>query len=130
MSGLHRPGRAVLLPRRAEQDELRIAAVDVHGDGPAPARPDDDLGLVLVELGLGDADGLGEVVVGQRRVDDLVAVVLQVGRLHAARDRVPAVEEEDLHDAGGSLGLRQFGQYHGAGVKTGLGLRLRHLAQR
>lgn len=24
----------------------------------------------------------------------------------------------------------QFGQYHGAGVLTGLGLRLRHLAQR
>jgi hypothetical protein len=34
---------------------------------------------VLVELGLGDPDGLGEVVVGQLRVDDLVAVLGQVG---------------------------------------------------
>ena len=75
-------------------------------------------------------DRLGEVLVGQLRVDDLVAVVLQVRRLHAAGDRLPAVEEENLHDVGGSLGLRQFGQYHGAGVKTGLGLRFRHLAQR
>ena len=33
----------------------------------------------------------------QGRVDDLVAVLLQVGRLDAAGDRVPAVEEEDLH---------------------------------
>jgi hypothetical protein len=32
------------------------------------------LGLVLVELGLGDPDGFVEVVVGQLRVDDLVAV--------------------------------------------------------
>ena len=37
----------------------------------APPRleSDDDLGLVLVELGLGDADGFGEVVVGKRRVE-------------------------------------------------------------
>ena len=54
-------------------------------------------GLVLVELGLGDPDGLVEVVVGQLRVDDLVAV-LQEGRLDAARDRLPAVKEEDFHE--------------------------------
>ena len=41
---------------------------------PPLARSDDDLGPVLVELGLGDADGLAEVLVGQLRVDDLVAV--------------------------------------------------------
>jgi hypothetical protein len=29
-----------------------------------------------------------------------------------------------------AVDLRQFGQYHGAGVLTGFGLRLRHLAQR
>ena len=43
----------------------------------------------------GDPYGLLHVIVGQRRVDDLVAVVLQVRRLYAARDGVPAVEEED-----------------------------------
>ena len=66
---------------------------------PAPARPDDDLRLMFVELGLGDADGLLHVLIGQRRVDDLVAVVFQVGRLHAAWDRVPAVQEKDFHGA-------------------------------
>jgi hypothetical protein len=29
-----------------------------------------------------------------------------------------------------SISFRQFGQYHGAGVRTRLGLRLRHLAHR
>ena len=74
-AGLDRPGRPVLLPRRAEQDEPGLAAVDVHGDGTAPRRADDHLRLVLVELGLGDPDGLVEVLVGQLRVDDLVAVL-------------------------------------------------------
>ena len=41
---------------------------------PPRRRADDHLRLVLVELGLGDPDGLGEVLVGQLRVDDLVAV--------------------------------------------------------
>jgi hypothetical protein len=86
--------------------------------------------LVLIERGLGDPDGFGEVFVRQRRIDDLVAVVLQVGRLHAAWDGVPAVQKEDLHGTNVSFSLRQFGQYQGAGVLTGLGLRLRHLAQR
>lgn len=62
------------------------AAVDVHCHGPASARPHDDLRLMHVELFLGDADGLGEVVIGQLRVQNCVAVILEVGRLHAARD--------------------------------------------
>jgi hypothetical protein len=40
-----------------------ITAVNVHGNGPTPARSDNDLGLVLIELGLGDADGFLHVVV-------------------------------------------------------------------
>ena len=36
-----------------------------------------------VELGLGDPDRLGEVFVGQLRVDDLVAVLGQIGRFDA-----------------------------------------------
>lgn len=35
-----------------------------------------------------------------------------------------------ISGAEASLSLRQFGQYQGAGVLTGFGLRLRHLAQR
>ena len=55
---------------------------------------------------------------------------VEVGRFDAARDRVPAVKEENLHGAKAFLSFKQFGQYHGAGVFTGFGLRLRHLAQR
>src|SRR6516165_8870506 len=47
--------------------------------------------LVLIELGLGDPDRLVEVLIGQLRVDDLVAVLHQVGRFDAAWDRLPAV---------------------------------------
>ena len=63
MPGFTVLARPVLLPRRAEQDEPGFAAVDVHRHGPAPRGADDHLGPVLVELGLGDADGLGEVLV-------------------------------------------------------------------
>ena len=73
-------------------------SVDVHGYGP-PAGTDNDIGPVLVELGLGDADGSIEIVVGQGRVQDFVAVVLEIGRFHAAWCRLPAVEEEDGHGA-------------------------------
>ena len=52
---------------------------------------------MLVELLLGDLYGQGEVFIRQFRVDDLVAVLDQKGRLDAARDRLPAVEEEDFH---------------------------------
>ena len=98
------PGLTVLavphrLPRRAEQDQRRRTRIDVHRHGTAPAGSDDDIGLVPVELGLGDADGSIEIVVGQGRVQDFVAVVLEIGRLDAARCRLPAVEEEDFHGA-------------------------------
>jgi len=63
----------------------------------APIQPDDDLRLMFVELGQGDPVCLLHVFVGQRRVDDFVAVVLQERRLDAARDRVPAVEEKNGH---------------------------------
>ena len=36
-----------------------------------------------------------EVIVIECRVDDIMAVILQVGRLDAARDRTPAVEENN-----------------------------------
>ncbi len=52
---------------------------------------------MLVELGLGDAHRLLEVLVGQLRVEDLVAVLRQERRLDPAWDRLPAVEEEGFH---------------------------------
>ena len=39
-----------------------------------------------------------EVFIGQRRIDDLVAVLDQEGRLDAAWDGLPAVKEEDFHE--------------------------------
>src|SRR5262249_46650327 len=38
-----------------------------------------------------------EVFVGEGRVENFVAMLVQVGRLDATRDRLPAVEEEDFH---------------------------------
>lgn len=38
-----------------------------------------------------------EIVVIERRVEDIVTVVLQVGQFDTASDRFPAVEEEDSH---------------------------------
>ena len=97
----------VAVPHRFQaghsRTKRRRTRIDVHGHGTAPAGTDNDIGLVLVELGLGDADGRIEIVVGQGRVQDLVAVVLEVGRLHAARCRLPAVEEEDSHGRPTSL---------------------------
>jgi hypothetical protein len=87
-----------LLPRRTEEDEFRLAAVDVHGDGSAPRRADDYSRLVLVELGLSDPDRLVEILVGQFRIDDLMAVLDQESRFDAARDRVPSMQEENLHE--------------------------------
>ena len=98
------PGFTVVaVPHRFQAGQSRtsgvVAAVDVHRHGTAPAGADNDIGMMLVELGLGDADGGIEIVVGQGRVQDFVAVVLEVGRLDAARCRLPAVEEEDFHGA-------------------------------
>jgi hypothetical protein len=49
--GLDRVGGPVPLPRRAEQDESRLAAVDAHGDGTAPAGADEDIWAVPVFVG-------------------------------------------------------------------------------
>jgi len=86
-----------LLPGWAEQDEPGVPGVDAQGNGPAPRRADNHRRLVLVELGLGDPDGIGEIFVRQLGIDDLVAVLGQLRRLHAAWDRLPAVQEEDSH---------------------------------
>ena len=74
-----------------------------------------------------------EVVVVQGGLVNIVVVSLQAGRFHAPDDRVPAVEVEDFHGYEASfsaIAARHRGQYHGAGVFTGLGLRFRHFAQR
>ena len=70
-AGLHRRRRSPSLPRRAEQHQRRCPRVDVHRHGTAPAGADDDIGLMPVEFGLGDADGGIEIVVGQGRIQDL-----------------------------------------------------------
>lgn len=48
---------------------------------------------MLVELGLGDADGFLKVVIGQLWIEDSVAVGFQEGRFDAAWDGEKAVEE-------------------------------------
>ena len=66
-------------------------------DPHASVRANDDIGLMPVKLGLGDTDGGIEIVVGQGRIENLVAVIFKIGRLYAARSRLPAVKEEDEH---------------------------------
>ena len=58
--------------------------------------PDNFIPCVFLFL-MCDANGGIEIVVGEGRVQDFVAVVTQVGRLQAAWGRLPAVEEEDSH---------------------------------
>ena len=94
---LHLLDRPELLPRRTKQNQFCRATPNVHGDSTASARSHDHIGMVLVELLLGDADGQSEILVGQLRIDDLVAVLRQEGRFDAAWDRLPAVKEEDFH---------------------------------
>jgi hypothetical protein len=51
---------------------------------------------MLIDLGLGNSDGLVEIIVRKSGVDDLVASVFQLVRLHAANDAVPAVQKKDF----------------------------------
>ena len=68
-----------------------------HRSATAPRRADHHIRLPLIQLGLRDADGGVEVVVGEMGIEDGVAVVPEIGRLQAARSRLEAVEEEDGH---------------------------------
>ena len=95
--------RSPILPCRTEQQELGIATFDVHGNGAAAARSDDNCGLVLVELGLGGRNSSAKIIVIQYRIDDFMSVVLEVARLDATGNRMPAVEEKDFHSVSLSL---------------------------
>jgi len=77
--------------------EPRITDVDVHGNCTATGTSNHNLRLMLIEFSLGGRYSSGEIIVIECRIDDLVAVIFQVGRFDATRDRVPAVKEEDFH---------------------------------
>lgn len=59
--------------------------LDVHRHGTATAGADKDNGPVTIGFGLGGADSLVPVVIGEGRVDDLVAVLGDQGWLHPTR---------------------------------------------
>lgn len=52
---------------------------------------------MLIELCLGDSCSLGEAIVGQLGNYDFVTMLGEVGRFDAARDRMAAVQEEEIH---------------------------------
>jgi hypothetical protein len=54
--------------------------------------------MLVDRLILGDLDRFVEILVTQLRIDDLMAVLRQIGRLDVARDRLPAVQEENYHE--------------------------------
>ena len=93
-AGFDLRGRSPILPRRAKQHELGIAAVDVHGDRATTGTSHNDIGLMPVECGLGNVDRRFEIVIGQSRIDDLMAVLNQKARFQASRFGHPAVEKE------------------------------------
>ena len=70
-----------------EQDERRVARLDVNGDRTASGRVDDHIRLVLIVLNLSNADGGVQIVVGQCRVEDFVAVIGKEGGVFSTRDR-------------------------------------------
>jgi hypothetical protein len=53
--------------------------------------------MMLIKLSLGNNNSSVKVVVGQGRIQNLVALVIDVGRFNAALCRLPAVEEENEH---------------------------------
>ncbi len=65
---LHLRRRTPSFPGGAQEDKRSVAHLDVHGHGSTPAGTDHNIGLVLVELGLGDADGETEIVIGENGV--------------------------------------------------------------
>ena len=58
---------------------------------------------MIVELGLSGRNRSRKIIVIQCRIDDVVIVILQVGRLDATRNRMPAVKEKDFHGVSLSL---------------------------
>src|SRR5262249_26888846 len=59
---------------------------------------DDPIGPVPVVLGLGDAHRCLEILVGESRVENFMALQSQVAGLGPARYGLPAVQEEDFHE--------------------------------
>ena len=60
---LHCLDRSPFFPGRAQQHEIGVAAVDVHGNGTATGTSHDNIGLMPVELGLGGRKSGIEVIV-------------------------------------------------------------------
>ena len=96
-SGLDRPDLTVLLPGWAQEHQSNITDGQVHGDGPAPTRSHDDFGPMGIELVLGDSDCNLKIFVRKFRVEDRVTTFTQEGWLDAAGDRLPTVQEQNLH---------------------------------
>jgi hypothetical protein len=89
--------RSPFLPSGTEEDQLCLAECQVHSDPATSRASNDDLGLISIELGLRGPQGEIEVIVIEFGVADLAAVLLEIGRLDAARDTLPAVQKEKFH---------------------------------
>ena len=89
--------RSPLLSSGAEENERRVAGHNVDGNGTTTAGTNDNSGLVLIVVGLGDLNSCVEVVVGQSWIENFVAVIFEVRRFAATGDAGPAVEEEYFH---------------------------------
>ena len=96
-SGLDRPDLTELLPGRTQEHQSNITDSDVHGDGAAPARSNDDFRPLSIELGLGDSHCTLKIFIRKLRVEDGVTIFTQEGWLDAAWNGLPTVQEQNLH---------------------------------
>ena len=90
-------GRSIFLPRRAQKDEWYVIGLDVHSDCAATRASDNDIGIVLIEFGLGEAHGFIKIAIRESGIEDFVALLFEKGRFAATGFRGPAMEEKDLH---------------------------------
>jgi hypothetical protein len=81
----------------AGQDEAGIPDPQIHRHRPAARRSDDDFGPMPVKHFLPNPNRSAKILIRQRRIEHRMPVPLQICRLDAAGDGLPAVEKEDSH---------------------------------
>jgi hypothetical protein len=89
--------RSPFPPSRTEEHQFRYAEIKVHGNRPTARASNDDLGVVPIELVLSGSAGEFEIIIVELGVDDLAAVLLEIGRFDAAWDTLPTVQEKNFH---------------------------------
>ncbi len=89
--------RSPFLPSGAKKNQRCFFGFDVHRNGTATGRSNDDIRLMQIVFCLSGSKSQIEVVIIEPGIDDRMTMIFQIGRLDATWDRVPTVKEEDDH---------------------------------